>query len=102
MIADGVFPSPAGLWHWGHAMGVGFSRAQSQAEVITQLLPDDTARVTRNGIIFRTNVYSAPIIEEKQWSTRARSVKAAGISRLIIIQDLSLESGHLMNPKRHD
>lgn len=77
MIADGVFPSPAGLWHWGHAMGVGFSRAQSQAEVITQLLPDDTARVTRNGIIFRTNVYSAPIIEEKQWSTRARSVKGS-------------------------
>lgn len=77
MIAQGVFPSPAGLWYWGHAMGIGFSRAQSQAELITQLLPEGSARVTRNGVVFRTNRYSAPIVEDEQWTTRARSVRGS-------------------------
>lgn len=77
MIAQGVFPSPAGLWRWGHAMGIGFSRAQSQEELITQLLPEGNARVTRNGVIFRTNRYSAPILEDEQWTTRARSVRGS-------------------------
>lgn len=75
MIAQGVFPSPAGLWRWGHVMGIGFSRAQSQAELITQLLPTGEARVTRNGVVFRTNRYSAPVVETEQWTTRARSVR---------------------------
>lgn len=77
MIAQGVFPSPAGLWRWGHEMGIGFSRAQSQAELITQLLPVGDARVTRQGVVFRTNRYSAPIIETEQWTTRARSVRGS-------------------------
>lgn len=77
MIAQGVFPSPAGLWRWGHAMGIGFSRAQSQAELITQLLPEGNARVTRNGVMFRTNRYSAPIVETERWTTRARSVRGS-------------------------
>jgi len=75
MIAQGVYPSPAGIWHWGHAMGIGFSRAQSQAELITQLLPEANARVTRHGVMFRTNRYSAPIVETERWTTRARSVR---------------------------
>lgn len=77
MIAQGVFPSPAGLWRWGYGMGIGFSRAQSQAELITQLLPAGDARVTRNGVVFRTNRYSAPIVETEQWTTRARSVRGS-------------------------
>ncbi|KQO27195.1 DDE-type integrase/transposase/recombinase [Acidovorax sp. Leaf78] len=77
MIAQGVFPSPAGLWRWGHEMGIGFSRAQSQADLITQLLPAGDARVTRNGVVFRTNRYSAPIVETEQWTTRARSVRGS-------------------------
>ena len=77
MIARGVFPSPAGLWRWGHAMGIGFSRAQSPAELITQLLPTGDARVTRNGVVFRTNRYSAPVVEAEQWTTRARSVRGS-------------------------
>jgi putative transposase len=77
MIGQGVFPSPAGLWRWGHAMGIGFSRAQPQAELIAQLLPARDARVTRNGVIFRTNRYNAPIIETEQWTTRARSVQGS-------------------------
>lgn len=77
MIAQGVFPSPAGLWRWGHAMGIGFSRAQSQAELITQLLPEANARVTRHGVMFRTNRYIAPIVETEQWTTRARSVRGS-------------------------
>ncbi|MBK0114091.1 MULTISPECIES: DDE-type integrase/transposase/recombinase [unclassified Delftia] len=77
MIAQGVFPSPAGLWRWGHAMGIGFSRAQRQAELITQLLPGSVARVTRHGVIFRGNQYSSSIVESEQWTTRARSVRGS-------------------------
>ena len=77
MIAQGVFPSPAGLWRWGHAMGIGFSRAQSQSELITQLLPAGEARVTRNGVVFRTNRYSAPVVETEQWTTHARSIRGS-------------------------
>ena len=58
-------------------MGIGFSRAQSQAELITQLLPEGNARVTRNGVMFRTNGYSAPIVETERWTTRARSVRGS-------------------------
>lgn len=77
MIAQGVFPSPAGLWHWGHRMGIGFSRYQPQAELVTQLLPSGDARVTKNGVMFRRNCYSAHTVEAEQWTTRARSVRGS-------------------------
>lgn len=73
MAAAGVFPSPAGLWSWGHAMGIGYLRAAAQAELVTQLLPAREARVTPRGIRFRGNYYESPIVEAEHWSTIARS-----------------------------
>lgn len=73
MKALGVYPSPSGLWRWGHAMGIGFSRAQSQSELIATLLPKGIARVTARGVEFRKNIYQSPIVDSAQWTTLARS-----------------------------
>jgi hypothetical protein len=73
MKAAGVFPSPAGLWAWGHRMGVGFRRAVPQSELITSLLMSDTGRVSRNGVTYSGRHYSNTGIEEQQWSAYARN-----------------------------
>lgn len=73
MAAAGVFPSPAGLWRWGHAMGVGYRRAIAESELITQLLPQSKARVTRHGVKFTGNDYQSPVVEAEQWSTIVRN-----------------------------
>ena len=73
MAAAGVFPSPAGLWRWGHEMGVGLRRSIPQADLITTLLQPDTARVGRSSVVFAGNDYQSDIIEAEQWTTRARN-----------------------------
>ncbi len=73
MKAAGVFPSPAGLWAWGHRMGVGFRRAVPQSELITSLLLSDTGRVGRNGVMYSGRHYSNTGIEDQQWSAYARN-----------------------------
>lgn len=74
MIAAGVFPSPAGLWRWGHAMGIGYRKVQAEAELISTLLPSsDKGRVSRSGVSFCGNDYSSDVIEAEQWSTIART-----------------------------
>ncbi len=73
MAAAGVYPSPAGLWRWGHEMGIAYTRAIPQADLITQLLPSDKARVGRSSVVFRGNDYQSPVIEAEQWSTIARN-----------------------------
>jgi hypothetical protein len=73
MKAAGVFPSPAGLWAWGHRMGVGFRRAVPQSELVTSLLFADTARVSRNGVMYAGRHYSNSAVDEQQWSAYARN-----------------------------
>jgi putative transposase len=73
MAAAGVFPSPAGLWRWGHAVGVGYRRAVAESELITQLLPRSQARVTRHGVKFTGNDYKSPVVDAEQWSTIVRN-----------------------------
>ncbi|EJE54418.1 integrase family protein [Acidovorax sp. CF316] len=73
MVADGVYPSPGGLWTWGHKVGIGFMRAQPQAELIASLLPQRHARVTANGVKFLKSLYQSPIVDSEQWTTLARS-----------------------------
>lgn len=73
MKAAGVFPSPAGLWAWGHRMGVGLRRAVPQAELITSLLMSDTGHVSRNGIKYAGRHYSNTTVDEQQWSALARN-----------------------------
>jgi putative transposase len=73
MKAAGVFPSPAGLWAWGHRMGIGTSRAIPQAEIITSLLLSDTASVTRKGVMYAGREYRSSVIDEEQWTAYARN-----------------------------
>lgn len=73
MQASGAFPSPAGLWHWGHEMGIGFSRSFPRSELISTLLPSETARVTRQGILLGGKEYRSDVIDELQWTALARN-----------------------------
>lgn len=73
MASAGVFPSPAGLWRWGHEMGIGLQRAIPQADLITTLLTPDTARVGRSSIVYAGNDYHCPTIQAEDWTTTARN-----------------------------
>lgn len=73
MRAAGVFPSPAGLWRYGHEVGVGVSRHISDVKLITELLPSEQATVTRRGVKFMGMEYSSPEVEEREWTARARN-----------------------------
>lgn len=73
MRSEGVFPSPAGLWHWGHLAGIGYRRAISKIDLVTELLPNATARIRRNGIFFAGRKYEAESANEAQWSAYARA-----------------------------
>lgn len=73
MQAAGVFPSPAGLWRWGHEVGIGFARSDPTASLISSLLLPGTARVTRNGIRFGPGTYSSAETDERGWVDMARN-----------------------------
>lgn len=73
MKAAGVFPSPAGLWAWGHRMGVGFRRSVPQSELITSLLIADTARISRGGVMYGGRHYINATVNEQQWTDHARN-----------------------------
>lgn len=75
MIGAGVFPSPAGLWAWGHRMGVGFRRAVAQAELVESLLLAESARVSRTGVIFAGRHYEGDVVQQQQWTAQARISK---------------------------
>jgi len=72
MKSAGVVGVPAGLWQFGHAMGIGTQRQFTQAELITQLLPQEEAKVTSRGIFAGGIDYGWPPSVEQQWSERAR------------------------------
>lgn len=73
MAAAGVFPSPAGLWRWGHEMGIGLRREIPQADLISTLLESDTARVGRSSVVFAGNDYQSDIVHAEQWTATARN-----------------------------
>lgn len=76
MIADGVFPSPAGLWRWGHEMGIGVTRSMEQSQLIKTLLPKAEASVGRSGItLAKLNYRSAETIDAA-WTAEARNFGA--------------------------
>ncbi|MFZ2852607.1 MAG: hypothetical protein WAZ34_00675 [Rhodocyclaceae bacterium] len=80
MHAAGVFPSPAGLWRYGHEMGVGVRRSLSQTELITHLLPCDKARVTRQGVMFGGMQYESNSVDAQGWTAIARNSSGWDIS----------------------
>lgn len=74
MRAAGVFPSPAGLWNWGHEIGIGFRRALPQNLLTSTLLPMAKARVTRHGVMQGGLLYESDVINEQRWTTSARNL----------------------------
>lgn len=72
MKAAGAVPSPAGLWRWGHEMGIGFRRAVPFAD-LSNLLLEGSGRVRRDGVTFGKNNYVSPIVTEEAWTERARN-----------------------------
>ena len=73
MNGAGVFPSPAGLWRYGHEKGIGVRRKLSVDQLITNLLPVETARVTRHGIRWAGKEYRSDVVDEQQWTALARN-----------------------------
>lgn len=72
MIGAGVFPSPAGLWAWGHRVGVGTRRAVAQSDLVASLLLAEKARVSRNGVIFAGRHYESEVVRQQQWTAQVR------------------------------
>ncbi|MBV7539219.1 transposase [Duganella sp. sic0402] len=73
MIADGAVPSPAGLWRWGHAVGIGTQRSFSEANLIKELLPSAHMTINRDGLKFENLDYKSESISEDQWTALARN-----------------------------
>ena len=73
MQAAGVFPSPAGLWRYGHEVGIGVRRNLSFSELVTNLLPAEQAQVTRRGVMLLGMQYESQTIDEQQWTALARN-----------------------------
>ncbi|OIQ68458.1 hypothetical protein GALL_499490 [mine drainage metagenome] len=79
MQAAGVFPSPAGLWHWGHEVGIGFRRHVPTSELISALLPACNARITGRGIQLANRTYGSPEVERRKWIDVARNYGASDL-----------------------
>lgn len=73
MWAAGVFPTPAGLWRYGHDVGIGVRRHFSETKLIRELLPVEQAKVTRQGVKLMGMEYSSPEIEAREWTAIARN-----------------------------
>lgn len=58
MKATDVHPSPAGLWRWGHEVGIGTQIHKDPSDLISSLLLESNASVTRNGLIFNRKQYN--------------------------------------------
>ncbi len=73
MTAEGVYPSPAGLWHWGHAVGIGYRRQTLQSDLIADLLPSAKAWVRRDAVRYGGCDYMSEEVKEAQWTALARN-----------------------------
>jgi putative transposase len=73
MTAAGVRNSPAGLWHYGHQMGIGYQKHIPSGDLITHLLPGATARVKRDSVHYAGCDYTSTEVTEKQWTAIARN-----------------------------
>lgn len=73
MKSLGVFPSPTGLWRYGHEIGMGVRRDIPLSDLITNLLPAAEGRVTRSGVMFGGKQYGSDVVDEQQWTAYARN-----------------------------
>ena len=73
MMEDNVYPSPAGLWHWGHSVGIGYRRRTLQSDLISNLLPQAKAWVRRDAVRYGGCDYMSEEVKEAQWTALARN-----------------------------
>ena len=73
MSASRVVPSPAGLWHWGHQVGIGYRRHTPEHELIREFLPSIEAIVRRDAVRIAGLDYMSKEVKEAQWTTLARN-----------------------------
>lgn len=71
MKMAGVHPTPAGLWRWGHEVGIGYRRKVSEADLYSNTLPSGKASITRSGIRFNAREYECQQAKDEQWTTIA-------------------------------
>lgn len=80
MKAAGVDATPAGLWNWGHLVGLGYRKSISNAELITQLLPSSQANITKKGINWAGGEYHSDDSIAQDWACQARNYGAKPIN----------------------
>lgn len=80
MIKDGVHPSPAGLWKWGHEIVVGYRREMPFKELVTRLLPTGQATVNKHGVMFNQLQYESEWTHKEEWTGDARNHGAKQIT----------------------
>jgi putative transposase len=73
MIGDAVDPSPAGLWKWGHEVGIGYRYEMPFHRLVTEFLPTGTATVDKHGIKFNKLLYESEWTRKEEWSGVARN-----------------------------
>ena len=73
MRATDVIPTPAGLWNWGHKVGIGVQRAKPESELITSLLPTATANFTKHGVMLGGKQYKSTSTQDQEWAAIARN-----------------------------
>lgn len=73
MKAAGVYPSPAGLWKYGHDIGIGVRRYFGESSMVADLLPRHEASVTKHGVRFARRDYHSDTIDEQQWTALSRN-----------------------------
>lgn len=73
MSAIGVVPTPAGLWRFGHQVGIGYRKSVDQHKLITEFLPRMNLHITRQGAMLGKLLYDHPVLQERGWAARARN-----------------------------
>lgn len=76
MIADNVEPTPAGLWTWGHEVGLGYSKTVSEEKLIQELLPQGPSIINRSGFYFSNLQYVSEQIDLSAMTAQARNFGA--------------------------
>lgn len=80
MKAAGVDATPAGLWNWGHSIGIGYRKSISNAELITLLLPSSQANITKKGVKWAGAEYHSDASIAQDWACHARNYGAKPIN----------------------
>ncbi|MGZ5799373.1 MAG: hypothetical protein ACXWJZ_01940 [Burkholderiaceae bacterium] len=77
MISAGIPATPAGLWSFGHDVGIGYRMSHPTSKLITSYFPSDVASVRRDGVYFDGLLYNSPVVIEKNWTGDARNFGAS-------------------------